>query len=67
VNALYGERTRRLLTRSAPLAYSRQHYRRVLEIMDDADQLPCIFDQWLKHAGLPSAKSNVPAMSLFTP
>ncbi len=30
--------------------YSRQDYRRALEIMEDADQLPGTFDQWLKRA-----------------
>ncbi len=30
--------------------YSRQDYRRALEIMEDADQLPRTFDQWLKRA-----------------
>jgi hypothetical protein len=30
--------------------YARQDYRRIVEIMDDADQLPGTFDQWLKRA-----------------
>lgn len=30
--------------------YSRQNYRRVLEVMEDADNLPGNFDQWLKRA-----------------
>jgi len=30
--------------------YSRQDYQRALEMMDDADQLPGTFDQWLKRA-----------------
>ena len=30
--------------------YSRQDYRRALEIMDDAAELPRTFDQWLKRA-----------------
>lgn len=30
--------------------YSRQRYRRILEIMDDAEKLPATYDQWLKGA-----------------
>jgi len=30
--------------------YSRQNYRRILEIMEDADKLPATYDQWLKSA-----------------
>jgi hypothetical protein len=30
--------------------YSRQDYRRVLEIMDDAAEMPTTFDQWLNRA-----------------
>jgi hypothetical protein len=30
--------------------YSRQNYRRILEVMEDADKLPPKFDQWLRRA-----------------
>jgi len=30
--------------------YCRQDYRRVLEIMEDADKLPATYDKWLKNA-----------------
>ena len=30
--------------------YYRQDYRRILEIMEDADKLPATYDQWLKSA-----------------
>jgi hypothetical protein len=30
--------------------YYRQDYRRILEVMEDADKLPATYDNWLKNA-----------------